>query len=190
MDTNTADQILDCARSLVVAGGYNGFSYADIAEVVGIRKASIHHHFPSKLELMVELVRRYVGDVRDGLAAMEAAAASPLQALTIYARTWEACIADGSMPFCVGAMLASELPMLPPELAAEVRRHFEVLSAWLTRVIERGVAAGELVAPDGARASAETFMAMVHGAMLSARAYGSPAAFGLVVTPALERMRA
>jgi TetR/AcrR family transcriptional repressor of nem operon len=190
MDTNTADQILDCARSLVVSGGYNGFSYADIAGVVGIRKASIHHHFPSKLELMVELVRRYRTDLTAGLEAMEAAAASPIEALRSYARTWEACIADGSMPFCVGAILASELPMLPAELATEVRRHFEVLSGWLTRVIERGMAAGEIVADDGARASAETFMAIVHGAMLSARAYGSPATFGLVVTPALERMRA
>jgi TetR/AcrR family transcriptional repressor of nem operon len=39
----TSDDILACARSLIVAGGYNGFSYADIADVVGIRKASIHH---------------------------------------------------------------------------------------------------------------------------------------------------
>ncbi len=30
-----------------MSGGYNGFSYADIAEVVGIRKTSIHHHFPT-----------------------------------------------------------------------------------------------------------------------------------------------
>ena len=45
--SSTADDILACARSLIVAGGYNGFSYADIADVVGIRKPSIHHHFAS-----------------------------------------------------------------------------------------------------------------------------------------------
>lgn len=189
MDTNTADQIMDCARGLVVSGGYNGFSYADIAEVVGIRKASIHHHFPSKVDLMVELVRRYRADLQAGLAAMEAGA-SPLEALQRYTGTWERCIADGSMPFCVGAMLASELPALPTELAAEVRAHFRVLSDWLTSVIGRGVAAGELLAPEGARARAETFMATVHGAMLSARAYGTPETFGMIVTPVLERMRA
>ena len=34
----TYDAILACARALIAKGGYNGFSYADIAEVVGIRK--------------------------------------------------------------------------------------------------------------------------------------------------------
>jgi TetR/AcrR family transcriptional repressor of nem operon len=190
MDTNTADQILACARRLVVSGGYNGFSYADIAEVVGIRKASIHHHFPSKVDLMVELVRRYRADLKVGLEAMEAGAASPLEALRLYAGTWRRCIADGSVPFCVGAMLASELPALPPEVAAEVRAHFRVLSSWLTGVIERGVRDGQLRVPNSASASAEAFMATVHGAMLSARAYGTPDTFGQIVTPMLERLRA
>jgi AcrR family transcriptional regulator len=57
--STTSDDILACARSLIVAGGYNGFSYADIAGVVGIRKASIHHHFPSKVDLVRTLVARY-----------------------------------------------------------------------------------------------------------------------------------
>ncbi|RVD47050.1 TetR/AcrR family transcriptional regulator, partial [Mesorhizobium sp. M2D.F.Ca.ET.140.01.1.1] len=35
--SNTADDILAAARTFIVAGGYNGFSYADIAEVIGIR---------------------------------------------------------------------------------------------------------------------------------------------------------
>ncbi|MFX5555137.1 TetR/AcrR family transcriptional regulator, partial [Acinetobacter baumannii] len=57
--TSTADDILACARSLIIAGGYNGFSYADIADVVGIRKPSIHHHFPSKAELVKKLVETH-----------------------------------------------------------------------------------------------------------------------------------
>lgn len=44
--SSTFDKVLDCGRSLIVSGGYNGFSYADIAEVPGIRKPGIHHHFP------------------------------------------------------------------------------------------------------------------------------------------------
>lgn len=40
--STTADDILACAKRLILKGGYNGFSYADIAAVVLIRKASIH----------------------------------------------------------------------------------------------------------------------------------------------------
>jgi TetR/AcrR family transcriptional repressor of nem operon len=45
--SSTAAQIVASARSLLATRGYNGFSYADVAEAVGISKPSIHHHFPS-----------------------------------------------------------------------------------------------------------------------------------------------
>ena len=56
MEQTTSQKILDIAQSLVVAGGYNGFSYADISDAIGIRKPSIHHHFPTKAELVRVLV--------------------------------------------------------------------------------------------------------------------------------------
>ncbi len=39
-----------------------------------------------------------------------------------------------------------------------------------------------------AEAEAEVIMATVHGAMLSARAYGTPATFGRIVGPMLDRL--
>ena len=41
----TATRILDLAEQLVQMHGFNGFSYADLAEELDIRKASVHHHF-------------------------------------------------------------------------------------------------------------------------------------------------
>ena len=35
--SSTGEEILHCARRLIVKGGYNGFSYSDIAKIVGIR---------------------------------------------------------------------------------------------------------------------------------------------------------
>ena len=43
---SVATQILDAAQRMVQTRGYNGFSYADISDEVGLRKASIHHYFP------------------------------------------------------------------------------------------------------------------------------------------------
>lgn len=48
---NRRDEILQCATELIQTHGFNGFSYKDISEQVGISKASIHHHFASKEEL-------------------------------------------------------------------------------------------------------------------------------------------
>jgi TetR/AcrR family transcriptional repressor of nem operon len=184
----TSDDILACARSLIVAGGYNGFSYADIADVVGIRKASIHHHFPSKVDLVRTLVARYREEAEAGMANLELQVSDPLEQLRLYAGYWEACIADASAPFCVCALLAGQLPVLPEEVGLEVRAHFRSLSAWLTSVLERGARRGQLQLMSTPRAEAEAFMAAVHGAMLSARAYGDPKIFGVVTGALLERL--
>jgi len=184
----TSDAILACARSLIVAGGYNGFSYADIADVVGVRKASIHHHFPSKVDLVRTLVAQYREEAKAGMANLELRVSDPLEQLRFYIGYWEACIADASAPFCIGALLASQLPVLPEEVRIEVQAHFRSLSEWLTSVLERGARHGHFHLMSTPRAEAEAFMATVHGAMLSARAYGDPTIFGIVTAPLLERL--
>jgi TetR/AcrR family transcriptional repressor of nem operon len=186
--TNTYDAILDCARGLIVAGGYNGFSYADIADVVGIRKASIHHHFPSKVDLVKALVVRYREAAEDGIATMARAIPSPAAQLRAYIAYWETCIGDASAPFCVCALLAGEQPILPDEVALEVRAYFRFLSGWLASVMEQGSERGEIELAQDARVEADVFMATVHGAMLSARAYGDVQAFGAIMRPVLARL--
>jgi len=186
----TSDQILASARNFIVAGGYNGFSYADIAGEVGIRKASIHHHFPSKVDLVRTLVARHRERTEAGMAELESKFPDPLALLQTYAGYWAKCIEDASVPFCVCALLASELPALPPEIAVEVRAYFRFLSSWLTKVMQRGAEQGVLKFAGSAELEAETFMATVHGAMLSARAYGNPAIFDTILTPAVQRLSA
>jgi len=185
---STADDILACARSLIVAGGYNGFSYADIATVVGIRKPSIHHHFPSKVDLVRTLVSRYREEAGVGLTQLESHVSDPAEQLRAYLGFWERCIADASLSFCVCALLASELPMLPEAVAFEVKAHFRFLSAWLTSVLGRGAQQGRLHLASTPRVEAEAFMATVHGAMLSARAYGDPTMFAVITIPLLDRL--
>ncbi|MDH6659162.1 UNVERIFIED_ORG: TetR/AcrR family transcriptional repressor of nem operon [Rhizobium sophorae] len=184
----TSDEILASARALIMTGGYNGFSYADIAAVVGIRKASIHHHFPSKTDLVRTLVVRYREDAEAGIAGLEQQVRNPLALLQAYAGHWAQCIEDASRPFCVCALLASELPALPPEVAVEVKAFFRFVSTWLTSVMERGAQDGSLKLSSEPRVEAEAFMATVHGAMLSARAYVAPEIFATILTPTLQRL--
>jgi TetR/AcrR family transcriptional repressor of nem operon len=186
--STTYDEILASTRTLIITGGYNGFSYADISAVVGIRKASIHHHFPSKVDLVQVLVKRYREDAETGMAQLEQNVPDPAELLRTYAGYWAKCIGDASIPFCVCALLASELPALPPEVAAEVRAYFQFLSAWLVSVVERGAREGSLQISSSPKVEAEAFMATVHGAMLSARAYGTPAIFDTILQPTMKRL--
>ena len=57
---STRALLLNEAEALLRTRGYAAFSYADLAERVGIRKASIHHHFRTKEELGVSLIDAYL----------------------------------------------------------------------------------------------------------------------------------
>lgn len=188
--TSTSEKILDTAQTLIVAGGYNGFSYADISAAIGIRKASIHHHFPTKAELVTVLVDRYKQQAEAGLDSLRAQSASPAEELQSYLNFWQTCIRDASLPFCICAMLASEMQMLPEEVASRVRAHFLNLAKWLTSVLQAGAEQNLFRLARQPEQEAQMLMALVHGAMLSARAFGDPELFTTIVTPQIGRLLA
>lgn len=68
--------ILDMAARLLRSGGYHQTSLREIAEAVGIRKASLYHHFASKEELVEAVVNDGVRFVHEAVAAALEAAAS------------------------------------------------------------------------------------------------------------------
>lgn len=183
-----AAEIVAYTRTLLEAGGYNSFSYADIAIQVNISKASIHHHFPSKVDLVREVVSRYRVEARAGLSLLERELDDPMGELSAYSDYWSSCIVGGTSSFCIGAMLAAELPTLPPDVAVEVRGHFDDLSGWLTTTMERGLARGQLQLRGSPQVEARVFMAAVHGAMLAARGLGDPQAFESLVRVTLDRL--
>lgn len=188
--TSTSEKILDIAQSLIVTGGYNGFSYADISAAIGIRKASIHHHFPTKAELVSALVDRYRHQAEAGLKSLREQVSNPAEQLQSYMNYWQSCIRDASLPFCVCAMLASEMQMLPEGVASRVRAHFHGLAGWLTSVLQAGVEQDLFRLDNRPEEEAQLLMASVHGAMLSARAFDDTRLFIAIVAPQIARLRA
>ena len=185
-----AAEIADCAQTLLAAGGYNGFSYADISESVHISKASIHHHFPSKADLVQTVLRRYRQQGREGMAALESQIADPLVRLRAYTGYWEACLRDRRSAFCICAMLGSELSAIPDQVADEVRGHFLDLAAWLATALKQGAATGVFRLRTPPESEAMALMATVHGAMLAARVQGDPAVFSAIVQHSVEQLLA
>src|ERR1700748_1574410 len=128
MQGEMAERILDAANALLVDRGYSAFSYADIAETVKIRKASIHYHFPTKAGLVVAVLRRHRARIVEGMKALDEQIENPLTRIKNYYKYWEGCIDGGSLTFCIGALLGAEIPSLPEEVQDEVRLHFSMLT--------------------------------------------------------------
>ncbi|MEM6945304.1 MAG: helix-turn-helix domain-containing protein [Pseudomonadota bacterium] len=163
MASDTRQRILDAAERRVRRSGYNGFSFRDIAADVGVKSASVHHHFPTKEALTAVLASRYAARFEERLRR-EAALLGPLPALRQLFRA--SIEEDGQM--CLCGMLAAESAALPESVKLETRRFFERIVAFLTDV-ECGPAMG--------RGGALEVVALLEGALLVGRASDDIAVF-------------
>jgi TetR/AcrR family transcriptional regulator, transcriptional repressor for nem operon len=186
----TASKLVDGAAHLIMVGGYNGFSYADLAKQFGIRNASIHFHFPSKVDLVVAVVEYARSMIQAQIAMLEDSSSVGMDQLLTYTGYWERCIRDQSAPFCIAGVLAAELPSLPERVAIAVRGHFVDLTKWLEHVLALGVKQGSMRLDSSPAVEADTFLAAVYGAMLVARAFDDADRFKVIVEAFIDRIRA
>ena len=169
----TAERVVDVAEGLLQQRGYNGFSYDDVAQLVGIKKPSIHHHFSRKEELVAVVVQRYTHRFHEELLSIEGQLAKAPDRLIAYAALFERTFAKDRR-LCVCGMLGAESDSLPQAVASEVERFFQVSLDWLTLVIADGQDAA-LIAPNcAAQALAEAFLCALEGSMVVGRGMRSP----------------
>lgn len=142
MSTGMRAALLQQAERLIRTRGYSAFSYNDLAVSNAIRKASIHHYFPRKEDLVAELVANYMARFSQSLSEIEAAHASLRDRLHAYGRHFLDGMDDGMLPLC-GA-LSAERAALPEGLRGHAGEFFQMQLGWLTRILREAIAAGEL----------------------------------------------
>jgi TetR/AcrR family transcriptional repressor of nem operon len=183
-ETDTASQILDVAERLVQQRGFNGFSYADVADELQVTKPALHYHFASKAVLGEALIRRYAARFAEGLTAVDADAADAPAKLDAYADLYLDVFRNQRM--CLCGMLASEYQTLADPIQQAVIRFFDDNEAWLEGVLEQGQREGSLRIPGSTIDTARTIVSALEGAMLVARPYGDVARFQAAATRLLE----
>jgi TetR/AcrR family transcriptional regulator, transcriptional repressor for nem operon len=170
-----AKAILDVAEQLVQTRGYNGFSYADIAARLGLTKASLHYHFPTKAELGAALIERYQTQFDAALGAIEQRSSDPRDQLRQYAALYESVLNNERL--CLCGMLAAEFATLPAPMRKGLTLFFDANERWLTTVLDHGLRTGSLQFRDPANERARVLLGALEGAMLVARSYGDPRRF-------------
>ena len=173
--TAAARAILDAAEGLAQTRGYNGFSYADVAAQLGVTKASLHYHFPSKAVLGLALIERYHAGFVAGLDAINRETDEPCRKLQRYVALYETVLRNDRM--CLCGMLAAEYATLPESLQTQLHLFFDANERWLTAVLEEGCRAGRFAFKERARERARVLLGALEGAMLIARSYGDPQRF-------------
>ncbi|MNQ73262.1 Nucleoid occlusion factor SlmA [compost metagenome] len=164
MSVSTKVALLKVAENQMRSRGYSAFSYADLAATIGIRKASIHHHFPTKECLGQELIKDSINRFETTMRSIEDADQDPMMRLRAFSRLFLISANEGLLPLC-GA-LAAEMAALPLSLQVLTRLFFETQLDWLQRTIsEAAIQKGWLLAKP-AQAYAFMLLSTLEGASL------------------------
>jgi TetR/AcrR family transcriptional regulator, transcriptional repressor for nem operon len=178
VNADTPQRILDVAERLVQTRGFNGFSYADIASTLGITKASLHYHFPTKAALGHRLIERYEQRFLEALEAIDRSGADAREKLRRYAAIYTDVLRSNRM--CLCGMLASDYATLAKPIKDGVKHFFDRNEQWLVAVLEDGRKAGTLRFAGEPDVVARGIVGALEGAMMLARSYGEVARFEAV----------
>jgi TetR/AcrR family transcriptional repressor of nem operon len=184
--SEAAGRILDIAEKLAQTCGFNGFSYADIAQQLGVTRASLHYHFPTKAELGRALIARYRERFAEELEAIDRRGGEASTKLRRYVALYHQVMRLDRM--CLCGMFAAEYATLPAAMQEELRRFFDANEHWLAGVLEAGRRADLLAFGGSPQACARVLLGTLEGAMLIARTYGDVVRFRCVAKHVLKEL--
>jgi TetR/AcrR family transcriptional regulator, transcriptional repressor for nem operon len=179
-EPGTRGRILDAAERLVQSRGFNGFSYADVASELGVTKAGLHYHFPSKAELGEALIARYTARFVAALGQIDADGLAPAAKLAAYAALYAQVLREERM--CLCGMLAAEYETLPAPMRNAILGFFDHNQGWLRTVMEDGRADRSMSFDGTAEDGAQTILGGLEGALLVARPYHDVGRFETAAT--------
>lgn len=177
MANTTRHLILSTAEGLLRTKGFKSFTYADVAEEIGISRAAIHHHFPTKEELVIVLVK-------DTMEAMQAAMSdhhdqSALGQLDLYIGFFRASLRADFV--CLCGMLIAEEAGLPDKVRLENLLFANWQLNWLKEQLERGQQRSEFKMLMPPKDAAEYIYSSVQGSHMIAKSHRNQHLFDNVI---------
>ncbi|WP_407110754.1 TetR/AcrR family transcriptional regulator [Streptomyces sp. DSM 116494] len=161
-------QLLDCAVDVLVELGFAGTSVAEVARRAGVSKGVVTYHFPTKEDLLGEVVASLYREAGEQIGQATGDSDSVIGELATYIRSNLTFVADH--PRHVRAVMEVAANMRPADGPPGGE---DPLSAHLRELIERGQATGEVADVD-AGVLAMTIRASIDAA--AARAACDPTA--------------
>ena len=168
---STRQQIIEYSADMLRANGFEGFSYLDISRHLGITKASVHHHFPKKVDLGLALCDWTQDWFEQGLSHFDAKATSNWNKLERYVRAAMKHSLN-EQKLCPISAFYSDLNKLPESIKERVKALDDYELDWVTQVMQEGIKNNEFTANQNPRALASLFIFSCKGALYYARLHG------------------
>jgi TetR/AcrR family transcriptional regulator, transcriptional repressor for nem operon len=178
METRT--KILNSAQRLIQTRSFEGFSFQDIADEVGIRKASLYHHFDSKDAVAIGVLKRGADWVTGQLDATKELA--PPERLERYFDLFHDLHGKAER-MCPGGSFASVLGAVSPAVQRALHAFTKMHLDWLEGVVREGAELGAFeIGEQAPRDVALQIFSSVQGALLTGRLTADPGVLDAVAT--------
>jgi TetR/AcrR family transcriptional repressor of nem operon len=168
---STRQQIIEYSADMLRANGFEGFSYLDISRHLGITKASVHHHFPKKVDLGLALCDWTQDWFEQGISHFDTKATSNWNKLERYVRAAMKHSLN-EQKLCPISAFYSDLNKLPDSIKERVKALDDYELDWVTQVMQDGIENNEFSANQDPRALASLFIFSCKGALYYARLHG------------------
>lgn len=164
METKVND-ILKATEEMIRTGGYNSFSFRDVAATVGIKSSSVHYHFPTKEDLAVAVANQYSDRFINSLGSPAKISKSGKNPINVYIKAFRtALVSDKKM--CLCGMLGAEKDGLP-EKVVEVTQHFFTRNLlWLEEVYSQTLTKAQ------SKQKAIQTLSLLEGALITSNVLG------------------
>ncbi|MEO0796928.1 MAG: TetR/AcrR family transcriptional regulator [Verrucomicrobiota bacterium] len=131
------EQIIQVATDMIRSGGYNAFSFREIADAIGIKSSSVHHYFRRKEDLAAAVAERYTDGFFSDLGKSSFAEGDVGAAIDLYASVFiEAFVTSGKA--CLCGVLSHESPAIPAPVLERVDSFVERNIEWLVAAFYAG----------------------------------------------------
>lgn len=160
--------ILHAAEELFAGKGFRGVSIDEIATAAGVSKGLVHYHFNTKDELFCHLIRVVRERLSDEVERALGAGATAREKLRALVRAYLSLTRSQRSLWRIAMNEANTLGGQVKELLGECR---QANLARIARVLEEGIAAGEVKRVNPALASL-CLMGIISEAVLSPPASG------------------
>lgn len=165
------EQLLDHTFELIRRRGFNGFSYRDLADLVGVKTSSIHYYFPCKEDLALEAMRQYHARIARELESIGPELSAAERAERYLSGLQK--LSDANQ-ICMCGMLATEIESLPESVHKVLKDFYVFHERWLTELLEQAKAEGALVQGLEPAEMAMVILAALQGGSVTTRLFCSP----------------
>jgi TetR/AcrR family transcriptional repressor of nem operon len=146
-------------------GGYNGFSYKDISQKLGIKNASIHHYYPKKEDLVAALLEERRKHLSMSITQMVESKKSAREQLQYYF-DYALQEFDEGKCICPPGSVVIDFKELPEKVQKQDMLLFDEILEWLNNVLRIGLEQGEFDFSDSVETQAEMVVETLMGARL------------------------